>query len=660
MNILREKSIVKTYNKLSKLPLGAVTAEGWIKEQLLRSKDGMGGHMDELEPELIGTPWLKYPTVEKHPVYGDMTLDFAAGLCGELSGCYWTGLVQLAFTLRDEELITKATRWVEGVLQTQEIDGYLGTFAPGRDRMMDYNPWSASWCYRALLSFYEATERKDVLDAVHRALLWFCRHWTDYKTDYAGPFIIEPMIIVYGYTGDERLVKFSEDWLLWLEDHSQWQNKVSQYLSDELPYASYHAVGYGELVKNPAIVYCATGEERLLRASVKGVKKALERIVQTTGAVSSCAEQLSPKGAANETEYCNFSTYNHTYSWLALITGDACWGDELERCLFNGAQGARKKDERAIAYFTSPNQLYATRTSSLYGAQTECGTYAPCYSVACCAANSVRLIPEFVRSMGMIDEKENLYIVCYGPAKIRAPKLDITMETLYPFRDSITLHITRGEGEPLYLRIPTWCKKPTVAVNGREVSLTPDGHGFVCIDGMLSEGDVIDLHFPMEIQISKVDDSDSASKYPICIERGPLVYALPIPTRWTEYPGNPATPLPDDWSWYEAFPDPEHPNFKDIYQTEDGFSHMRVIDENLIPEQIQIVEHEQDGYVWENPPITLEVPLYLAEAGRMFLSTRMIEPWEAALEVGGEAKMCTMVPHGCTNLRVTYLPRALK
>jgi hypothetical protein len=100
-----------------------------------------------------------------------MTPDFVAGLCGELSGCYWTGLVQLAFTLGDEELIAKATDWVEGVLKRQEPDGYLGTFAPGLNRMEDYNPWSAAWCYRALLSFYEATKRQDVLDTVHRALL---------------------------------------------------------------------------------------------------------------------------------------------------------------------------------------------------------------------------------------------------------------------------------------------------------------------------------------------------------------------------------------------------------------------------------------------------------------------------------------------------------
>ena len=322
--------------------------------------------------------------------------------------------------------------------------------------------------------------------------------------------------------------------------------------------------------------------------------------------------------------------------------------------IFNGAQGARKKDERAIAYFTSPNQRYATRTSSVYGAQTECGSYTPCYPVSCCSANSVRIVPEFVQSIGMVDEQDELYLLCYGPAAIKAPKLDLTTDTLYPFRDRIMLKVTRSDAAQLYLRIPGWCKEPKATVNSKQIELIDTGNGFVRVDAILTEGDVIELHFPMEIKIYKVDDSDSASKYPMCIERGPLVYALPIPTRWEAYAGHPVTPLPDGWCWYEAFPDTEHPDFKEVFMGNGVFARSRVIDEDLDPEQIQVVEYDQSGYVWENPPVTLKVPLYLTKGERTFLATRLIDPWEATLEADGEAMLCTLVPHGCTNLRITY------
>ena len=661
MNILREKSVVKTYNKFSKLPLGAITARGWLQEQLQRNKEGIGGHLDELEPDLLGTPLINYNTIKAHPFLGDPANPiYAAGWGGELSGKYWTGLIQLAYTLNDPELIEKATNWVEGVLKHQEPDGYLGSFAPDNDRTVDYNPWSASWCYRALLSFYEATERQDVLDTVHRACLWFCENWKDHKTDYAGPYIIEPMIVTYAYTGDERLVKFCEDWLAWLEDNSIWPNSVSQLLSDELPYISMHAAAYGEDVKNPGMIYCATGEEKLLQASINGVKKAIDRIVQTTGGPSSSSEFLSPKGATQETEYCDFATYNRTYSWMTVFTGEATWGDEIERCMFNGAEGARKKDEKGIAYFSSPNQLQATKESCIYGDWSEYGVYAPCFHVACCPTQAVCIIPEFIRSMAMIDEKEDLYLYCYGPAEVKAPKLDFIMDTLYPFRDTITLNITRSENAALNIRLPEWCKAPSVSVNGKAVTLIPDGKGFARIDAVLAEGDVVVLHFPMEIKLVKVDDSHSASKFPISIERGPLVYALPIPVNWIEYPGNPITPLPEGWAWYQAYPIIDTARYGDVFTAHYSASWLKAIDETLTPDMIKVVEHEPTGYVWEEPPVTLEVPLYHAKYSYMFLSPKMSEAFEVPLKVQGEAEMCKMVPHGCTNLRITYLPRAAK
>ena len=76
------------------------------------------------------------------------------------------------------------------------------------------------------------------------------------------------------------------------------------------------------------------------------------------------------------------------------------------------------------------------------------------------------------------------------------------------------------------------------------------------------------------------------------------------------------------------------------------------------PSQIRVVEHAPNGYVWEKPPVTLEVPLYKAPYAYMLHTPRPQEAWEVPLYVEGEAEYCTLVPHGCTNLRITYLPRA--
>ena len=661
MNIYSEKSVVKTYNKLHKLPLGSVIAKGWLKEQLTRSKHGTGGHLDELEPDMIANPFINYSCFKRLPGRTeDAKPTFAAGWSGEISGTYWTGLVQLAYTLNDEELIAKATRWIEGVLKHQEPDGYLGSYNPETtDRNADYNAWSAAWCYRAMLSYYEATGRQDVLEAVHKGLLWFCENWKEHKTDYVGSIIIEAMVIVYAYTGDERLIQFSQDWLDWLEDNSNWQNKVSQYLSDSLPYASMHVVAYGEDMKHPGILYCANGNETYKKASLNAVAKALHKIVQTTGGPSSCMEFLSPKGAINETEYCNFSTWSHSYSWLAMITGEASWGDEIERIIFNGSQGARKKDEKANAYMSAPNQLHAGEVSSHFCGQYDMGAYTPCHSTACCPTQMVRLIPEFIRGMCMLNEQGEPHLFCYGPAAIQAENFGFEMDTLYPFRENIQVKVTKAKNQVLHLRIPAWCKNPIVTVNGEAAGLAYEDNGFAALQTKLNTGDTVEIRFPMEIKITKVDDSASNSKFPISIERGPLVYALPVPEKWTPYAGRPMTPLPEGWTWYNADADHGSPKTGAVqFLGYKAAPWAKAINEHVCLSHIKVVEHDVEGYVWENPPISLEVPMYQAPYTYNSTGRRTQESWDCPVYVEGEEHLCRMVPHGCTNLRITYIPRA--
>lgn len=45
---------MKTYQKLNRFPLGAIHAEGFLKQQMEIGKNGMTGHLYELEPDMYG------------------------------------------------------------------------------------------------------------------------------------------------------------------------------------------------------------------------------------------------------------------------------------------------------------------------------------------------------------------------------------------------------------------------------------------------------------------------------------------------------------------------------------------------------------------------------------------------------------------------------
>jgi DUF1680 family protein len=647
-----------TYSKLSQLPLGKVTASGWLREQLERNKNGMGGHLDELEPRMIATP---YTTKETEPSWGEAR---KAGWGAEISGNYWTGLIELAFTLNDNELIAKAEKWVNEVLSYQREDGYLGTYTETDDFFDDYNAWGTGCGMNALLAYYEATGREDVLNAVYRCMLWFCNNWAgNKKTRYAGVSITECMAKCYRYTGDKRLIDFCEDYYTFLRDNDLFDISLEAMLSERLHYNSHHGAGYVNHMGQPAEVYAINGDRRYLDASVNAYKKVKTKAIQKTGGVTCESEYLAPIGSNVETEYCGFAMYNKSLAVLAAVTGETCYSDDMERVVFNGAQGARKKDEKAIAYLSSPNQIFATAHSS-YADHHHHQVYAPCVPVACCAVMSVRILPEFIKGIALTDTDGNLYFSVYAPADVDFAPFKIHIDTLYPFRDTIKFHIKTDKSckKVLYFRIPEWCGNAKLYVNGEIQNVECTASTYVGLEREWHDCDIVTLKLPMKVRVSKVNDNDRFHLNPIAIEYGPLLFSLPIPEKWQAYAGSPITPLPEGWYWYNVYPDNKQSNL-DVYDNMGMLKHLITynvaIDENISPDEIEIIEQDRNGYVWENPLVKLRLTAYKAPYSYPPYPSKTFEPYcENGKAYVTDKLDIELVPYGCTSLRISYFPRA--
>jgi len=637
----------ESHARLRALPLGAITAEGWLKTLLERNKDGMGGQMDELEPEMLHKPFID----RNHKSKAGAPWAYRPGWTGEFSGTYWTGLVQLAFTLDDSELKAKAGKWVEGVLALQEEDGYLGSYRPNENRMEDYSAWSGNWCYRALLSWHEATGDEEVLRAVHRGLLWFVENWAgDRKTPYVGTTLMEAMMAVYFKTGDERLYRWCLDYLEWLDRHDNHRHGMASLERPQLQFGEDHCVAFGENVKHPALVYRINGRPEYLEASRNGLEQIMTKAWQCTGGPSSNREHHSPPSADHETEYCNFATFLNTFAHMAGITGRAEYGDLMERLLFNAAQGARRKDERAICYMTSPNQLLATMNSTLYGCLPSYGVYAPCIHVACCPTQSVRIYPEFVRAMAMQDKDGNLYLPAYGPCRIRLASatgadIEIREETAYPFRDTITLKVraSRPSKRTLHLKIPGWCNDYRVELNGKPVKGKPTADGYLPVAHEWRD-DTLTVRFDMEPRVVETDDVYFPDEPLRTVECGPLLFSVRVPVEWKDVPGTPITPLPAGWAWYEARPQggaDTLPSWSlDLAAIEDGTA-------------IEKVSGKSD-HVWEDSPLKLKVPMRRSPQAYELKSGKQVRVDKRnPVPCQGPTEMVELVPFGSTILRLT-------
>ena len=650
---------MEKYNKLSTLPLGSINPRGWMLEQLRRNKDGIGGHLPELEPRMIATP---YTTRETEPHWGEAR---KAGWGAEISGNYWYGLVELAYTLDDDELKAMADKWVEEVLANRCEDGYLGTYTENDDMFDDYNAWGTACGMNALLSYYNATGREEVLKAVHDCMLWFCKNWAgDKKTRYAGIFIANAMSKCYLLTGDKRLVDFCEEYYDFLEKNDLFGKSLSAYLDKKLRYNTNHGAGYANSMVRPLDVYLMNGDEKYLNATLNAYRKAKNKMMQKTGGITCEVEYLAPLGAVVETEYCGIAMFNYAMANLLYVTAESEYGDEMERTVFNAGEGARKKDEKAIAYMSSPNQIFATENSSPAAGFHQ--VYAPCDPTACCPVMSVRLLPEYLRYSVLKGEDGSVWFGAYAPMKAMVDGISFETETLYPFRDTIEYKISTAAPvkKTLHFRIPEWCKNASIKVNGKDSGVVCAAKSFAAIDGEWKEGDIITLTLPMSVRISKVDDSDRCSHFPITIEYGPLLYALQVPESWDAYPGRPVTPLPDGWHWYNVNPIIPRSNldvYDDMGKRKELISWNVALDENITADQVTVELLEPAGYPWENPPIKLHAPAWKAPYAYPPYPSRNAEPLceKGYVEVTHPVDI-ELVPFGCTALRISYFPRAGK
>ena len=633
---------------LEPLPLGSIVARGWLREQLSRSRDGMGGHLDELEPQMIATP---YTTREIYKGWGKSTPGWGA----EISGNYWDGLVQLAWTLDDASLKAKAGKWVSEVLANAETDGYVGTYPPTANRSEDYNASGNACGYMALLHFAEATGRKDVLEAVHKTLLWFCANWAgEKKTRYSGVYLCLPMLDTYRLTGDRRLLDFCLDYQRYLARKDLFLTTSKAYGADDFEFNSNHAVAYVNDLPIPAMLYGATGEKSYLADSRKGFAKLMSQAMHVTGAQAGNDEYLSAPRVNGESEYCGFAGFVHACSRLLAVSGETKFGDYMETTVFNAVQGARTKDEKAIQYFSSPNMVYATEKSS--HTQMDDNMFGPVHPVACCAVRSVQVMPEFTRSLAMADKQGNLHLVGYAPCAITYRGVTFESETAYPFRSDVSYTVRAGTPTRLAVvpRKPTWCREMSWCVNGEKAA---------SLDRVWKDGDRFSLRLEMPVRIDRFDDH--VGTYPLVVRRGPLVFSLPIGEKW-EKMGNgvdssknarAATPLPKGWSWWSVRPvidEKPVPLYERQGYVREMISWNVALDEAKLDASVE--ELPLDGYVWQNPPVAIHLTGYKAPFAFPPYPIKTTEFYKPLQTVTRPVPV-KLVPFGCTALRITYLPR---
>lgn len=621
---------------MKRLALGEVKPAGWLRDWCETARDGYTSNMESvsdeykraLDPEF--RPSKTYHWVSHDPETHKRDDPSASFYCAEAAAYWFSGLIRLAYQLDDSGLKDFVHRRVDPYVSRITTNTVGFAFWLNRNKAEEFDRGSV-WQFsavsqfaRGLVDYYSATGDERVLDAAERMV----DDPNAYKVvargeNYSGLAHAAWDILQFRPASSAKPA-FDEFCSEVIAGRSPCQNMryVKPLIEhsgdfsfdvpcpDERKYIWQHGVISQEEMMTLLCVYLRTGNRRILD-NLLAWREYLDRNCRQPHGAPVTDEYFGLTSGLRGTETCDVMCDLAFRCELLSALGDGRWGDDAERNFFNAVPATISRDFRTHAYFQVPNMV--RRETSLTFSTGDSGDCAMARArpTLCCASNSNRLLPEYIRYAWLRPQEGGLAAALWCPCDVATTVgetiVRIRVRTDYPFDETIAVTVDplKPVCFPIRLRIPSWCRNPIVSVNGERSKLAVE-KGFVSFGRIWKSGDRIDLRFPMALRMEGgVDHHGARSAGRWCsVYHGPILYALGVPEKNENEPADPA--------------------FRTDYS----------LDPNFALASAKVIRKPMPAK-WDWP---FDAPVRIEEVGAV------------------DGTRITLIPYGCTRLRMTMFP----
>jgi DUF1680 family protein len=510
---------------------------------------------------------------------GDARLACANRMYRDESDVYkWLEAASYALSRRSDPDLEARVEYLISLLErAQRDDGYLNSYfslyAP-EDRWTHlttmHELYGAGHLFEAAVAHHEATGDTRLLDVATAFADHVCEEFAS-RDGAPGHQEVELALVgLFRVTDDERYLELARAFLdargrddspfaremttpesvpctdeIYEEYRELLFDEAGEYdgthIQDHLPVRN-QSTAVGHAVR-ATYMYCAmadvameTGDEALAAAVERIWTNATRRRMYVTGGLGTDHKNegfTADYDLPTDTAYAETCAAIGNAMWnhrMLRMTGEGKYGDVLERTLYNGVLAGVSLDGTRF-FYTNPLESDGDSHPLEHVSEVRFTLRRrEWYDTPCCPPNVARFLGSLGEYAYLLDGDE-LSVELYVGGSVRTivdgSAVELAQETAYPWDETVEFGVAAEAPVEmaLRLRIPGWCRDPTVRVNGEAVLPdVRDGHAE--LRRTWTDGDEVELRLPMPVTRVEAHPEVTAVAGRVALERGPVVYCF--------------------------------------------------------------------------------------------------------------------------------------